>query len=262
MNSEEATASTSVLEVRGMSKRFGGIQAVDNASLSVKTGEILGLVGPNGAGKSTLVHMIAGIIKPDKGEIWIDNSPVVIKGPKDSRRLGIEIVYQNLALIDTLDVASNVHLGREMLRRPSIFQWLDNAKMQAQARELVTKLGLDLEPTQVVGLLSGGQRQAVALGRAIFQQARFAIFDEPTAALGVIETRATLKVIEGFRDRALGVIVVCHDLEDIFSITDRIIAMRAGRIVGERVTEMTSPDEILELMMMGDTSGEFPTMSI
>lgn len=261
MDNEEGTAS-SVLEVRGLSKRFGGIQAVDNVSLKTETGEIVGLVGPNGAGKSTLMHMIAGIIKPDEGEILIDNSPVVIKGPKDSRRLGIEIVYQNLALIDTLDVASNVHLGREMLRRPSIFQWLDNAKMQAQARELVTKLGLDLEPTQVVGLLSGGQRQAVALGRAIFQQARFAIFDEPTAALGVIETRATLKVIEGFRDRGLGVIVVSHDLEDVFSITDRIIAMRAGRVVGERGTKMTSVDEIVELMTRGGVAGEFPTMSI
>jgi len=262
MNSEEATASTSVLELRGMSKRFGGIQAVDNVSLKTETGEIVGLVGPNGAGKSTLMHMIAGIIKPDEGEILIDNSPVVIKGPRDSRQLGIEIVYQNLALIDTLDVASNIHLGREMLHRPSIFQWLDNAKMQAEARELLTRLALDLDPTQLVGLLSGGQRQAVALGRAIFHRARFAIFDEPTAALGVIETRATLKVIDGFRDRGLGVIVVSHALEDIFHVTDRIITMRSGRIVGERATEMTSPDEILELMMMGDAAGEFPTMSI
>jgi ABC-type sugar transport system ATPase subunit len=134
--------------------------------------------------------------------------------------------------------------------------------MQAEARELLTGLALELDPTQPVGLLSGGQRQAVALGRAIFHQARFAIFDEPTAALGVIETRATLKVIEGFRDRGLGVIVVSHALADIFRVTDRIITMRAGRVVGKLATEMTSPDEILELMMKGDNSDELPAMSI
>jgi len=260
MNEERTTSS--VLEVRGLSKRFGGMQAVDNVSFRAESGEIVGLVGPNGAGKSTLMHIMAGIVRPDKGEILIDHSPVVIKGPRDSRRLGIEIVYQNLALIDTLDIASNIHLGRELFRPPTIFQWLDDAKMQAEARELLTGLALDLDPKQLVGLLSGGQRQAVALGRAIFHQARFAIFDEPTAALGVIETRATLKTMKGFRDRGVGVIVVSHALEDVFSITDRIITMRAGRVVGERATKMTSPEEILELMMMGDTSGEFPTMSV
>ena len=254
-NSTEASAN-SLLEIRGISKSFGSIKAVDNVSLKVRTGEIVAVVGPNGAGKSTVMHAISGVIRPDQGTILIDDSPVEIKGPKDSRQLGIEIVYQNLALINTLSVAGNIHLGREIIKGPSILQWLDTEEMRATSRKLVTQLKLNLDPAQPVEGLSGGQRQAVALARAILHQARFAVFDEPTAALGVIETRATLKVIEDFRNHGLGVIVVSHNMEDIFSITDRIVAMRAGRIVGERATETTSPDEIVALMMGGDAESE------
>ena len=254
-NSIEASAN-SLLEIRGISKSFGSIKAVDNVSLKVRTGEIVAVVGPNGAGKSTVMHTLSGVIRPDQGTILIDDSPVEIKGPKDSRQLGIEIVYQNLALINTLSVAGNIHLGREITKGPSILQWLDTEEMRVTSRKLVTQLKLNLDPAQPVEGLSGGQRQAVALARAIFHQARFAVFDEPTAALGVIETRATLKIIEDFRDHGLGVIVVSHNLEDIFSITDRIVAMRAGRIVGERATEKTSPDEIVALMMGGDAESE------
>lgn len=254
-NSTEASAN-SLLEIRGISKSFGSIKAVDNVSLKVRTGEIVAVVGPNGAGKSTVMHTLSGVIRPDQGTILIDDSPVEIKGPKDSRQLGIEIVYQNLALINTLSVAGNIHLGREITKGPSILQWLDTEEMRVTSRKLVTQLKLNLDPAQPVEGLSGGQRQAVALARAIFHQARFAVFDEPTAALGVIETRATLKIIEDFRDHGLGVIVVSHNLEDIFSITDRIVAMRAGRIVGERATEKTSPDEIVALMMGGDAESE------
>ena len=254
-NKEEASVNN-ILEIRGMSKSFGSIKAVDNVSLKVKTGEIVAVVGPNGAGKSTVMHTLSGVIRPDQGAILIDDSPVKIRGPKDSRQLGIEIVYQNLALINTLSVASNIHLGREILRGPSFLSWLDTDEMQTTSRRLITQLKLNLDPAQPVEGLSGGQRQAVALARAIFHQARFAVFDEPTAALGVIETRATLKVIEDFRDHGLGVIVVSHNLEDVFSITDRIVAMRAGRGVGERLTKMTSPDEIVGLMLGGDVDGE------
>lgn len=251
MNDNDGKTNSPCLEVQGISKRFGGIQALDDASLSVFPREIVGLVGANGAGKSTLINILAGVTKADGGEIRVDNAAVAINDPIDARRLGIEIVYQNLALIETLDIASNIHLGRELLQRPRLFQWLNEARMQAQAQELLSSIGLNLNPKQLVRTLSGGQRQAVALARAIFFQAKIVLLDEPTAALGVAETLATLEVIKQFREHGLGVMVVSHDLEDIFRITDRIVVMRAGRVVGVRSTAATSSAEIVNLITMG-----------
>ena len=239
------------LEVQGVSKRCGGIQALDDVSLSVYPHEIVGLVGANGAGKSTLVNILAGVIKADVGEIYVDDAKVAINDPIDARRLGLEIVYQNLALIETLDIASNIHLGRELLQRPRLFQWLDEGRMRAHAQELLASIGLDLNPKQLVRTLSGGQRQAVALARAIFFQAKIVLLDEPTAALGVAETQATLEIIQQFRDHGHGVMVVSHNREDIFRITDRIVVMRAGRVVGVRSTRTTTSSEIVNLITMG-----------
>jgi ABC-type sugar transport system ATPase subunit len=239
------------LEVRSISKRFGGIQALEEVSLSVFPREIVGLVGANGAGKSTLINILAGVTKADSGEIYVDNAKVAINDPIDARRLGLEIVYQNLALIETLDIASNIHLGRELVQRPRLFQWLDEGQMRAQAQELLSSIGLDLNPKQLVRTLSGGQRQAVALARAIFFQAKIVLLDEPTAALGVAETQATLEIIQQFRDHGHGVMVVSHNLEDIFRITDRIVVMRAGRVVGVRSTRTTTSSEIVNLITMG-----------
>ena len=251
MTDNNGKAGSPCLEVQGISKRFGGIQALENASLSVFPHEIVGLVGANGAGKSTLINILAGVTRPDQGEIYVDNARVAINDPIDARRLGIEIVYQSLALIETLDIASNIHLGRELVQRPQIFQWLDDGTMQAQAHELLSSIGLDLNPKLRVRNLSGGQRQAVALARAIFFQAKIVLLDEPTAALGIAETLATLEIIKQFRDHGLGVMVVSHDLEDIFRITDRIVVMRAGRVVGVRTTSDTTSAEIVNLITMG-----------
>ena len=247
----DGNANSACLEVRSISKRFGGIQALEEVSLSVFPREIVGLVGANGAGKSTLINILAGVTKADSGEIYVDNAKVAINDPIDARRLGLEIVYQNLALIETLDIASNIHLGRELVQRPRLFQWLDEGQMRAQAQELLSSIGLDLNPKQLVRTLSGGQRQAVALARAIFFQAKIVLLDEPTAALGVAETQATLEIIQQFRDHGLGVVVVSHNLEDIFRITDRIAVMRAGRVVGLRSTRATTSSEIVNLITMG-----------
>jgi ABC-type sugar transport system ATPase subunit len=248
---KEGNAESACLEVRSISKRFGGIQALEEVSLSVFPREIVGLVGANGAGKSTLINILAGVTKADSGEIYVDNAKVAINDPIDARRLGLEIVYQNLALIETLDIASNIHLGRELVQRPRLFQWLDEGQMRAQAQELLSSIGLDLNPKQLVRTLSGGQRQAVALARAIFFQAKIVLLDEPTAALGVAETQATLEIIQQFRDHGHGVMVVSHNLEDIFRITDRIVVMRAGRVVGVRSTRTTTSSEIVNLITMG-----------
>ena len=247
----DGNANSACLEVRSISKRFGGIQALEEVSLSVFPREIVGLVGANGAGKSTLINILAGVTKADSGEIYVDNEKVAINDPIDARRLGLEIVYQNLALIETLDIASNIHLGRELVQRPRLFQWLDEGQMRAQAQELLSSIGLDLNPKQLVRTLSGGQRQAVALARAIFFQAKIVLLDEPTAALGVAETQATLEIIQQFREHGLGVVVVSHNLEDIFRITDRIAVMRAGRVVGLRSTRATTSSEIVNLITMG-----------
>lgn len=251
MTDNNGKAEFPCLEVRGISKRFGGIQALDDASLTVFPREIVGLVGANGAGKSTLVNILAGVTRADEGQVLVDNAPVEINDPIDARRLGIEIVYQNLALIETLDISSNIHLGRELVQRPRLFQWLNESNMQAQAKELLSGIGLDLNPKLRVRNLSGGQRQAVALARAIFFQAKIVLLDEPTAALGIAETLATLEIIEQFREHGLGVMVVSHNLEDIFRITDRIVVMRAGRVVGVRTTEKTTSAEIVNLITMG-----------
>jgi len=251
MTDNNGKAEFPCLEVQGISKRFGGIQALDDASLTVFPREIVGLVGANGAGKSTLVNILAGVTRADEGRVLVDNAPVEINDPIDARRLGIEIVYQNLALIETLDISSNIHLGRELVQRPRLFQWLNESNMQAQAKELLSGIGLDLNPKLRVRNLSGGQRQAVALARAIFFQAKIVLLDEPTAALGIAETLATLEIIEQFRDHGLGVMVVSHNLEDIFRITDRIVVMRAGRVVGVRTTKETTSAEIVNLITMG-----------
>jgi D-xylose transport system ATP-binding protein len=248
----DGNANSACLEVRSISKRYGGIQALEEVSLSVFPREIVGLVGANGAGKSTLINILAGVTKADNGEIYVDNKKVAINDPIHARRLGLEIVYQNLALIETLDIASNIHLGRELVQRPKFFQWLDESQMRTQAQELLLSIGLDLNPKQLVRTLSGGQRQAVALARAIFFQAKIVLLDEPTAALGVAETQATLEIIQQFRDHGHGVMVVSHNLEDIFRITDRIVVMRAGRVVGVRSTRTTTSSEIVNLITMGN----------
>jgi len=243
-----------VLEVIDVTKRFGGVVAVEKASLRVFSQEIVGLVGGNGAGKSTLIKMISGAVPRDEGELRIAGKTIDVRTPMDAKDHGIETVYQELALIDGLDVAANIFLGRELRRNILGVNWLDEARMRSRTRELLDRLKVNLDARKLSKELSGGQRQAVALTRAIHFEAKVILMDEPTAALGVQETSRTLDQIRRFRDHGASLLVVSHDLEDIFEITDRIVVMKSGRVVGERPTKSTTPKDIVGLMMMGDES--------
>jgi len=230
---EASTADEPLLRLRGISKRFGPVQALADVALDVGTGEVVALVGDNGAGKSTLIKAISGVEPADQGEIQFDGEPVRIIAPSDSATLGIAVVYQDLALCDNLDVAANMFLGREATRGPGVP--LDEFSMEKRARELLESLALRtlLSVRAEVGLLSGGQRQTVAVARALLGKPRMVILDEPTAALGVAQTAQVLELVEHLRGRGLGVILISHNLDDVFTVADRIVVLRLGRNAGE-----------------------------
>ena len=240
-----------LLEVSNATIRFGGVVALDRVDVRFYPGQIVALVGANGAGKSTLVSIISGAAVPDEGNIRLRGEPVRFRTPKDARAAGVETVYQGLALIDTLDVKGNIFLGREPLSRPRFLGWLSDGSMERRARILLDSLGVRLDPARMIRGLSGGQRQIVAIARLVEFEASVCILDEPTAALGVQERNAVLQVIKNFRSPERAVIVVSHDLEDIFNVSDRVIVMRNGRIVGDRPTAQTSANEIIALMTFG-----------
>ena len=246
-----SAAPAPLLEVSNATIRFGGVVALDRVEVRFYPGEIVALVGANGAGKSTLVSVISGAAVPDEGSIRLRGEPVRFRTPKDARAAGVETVYQGLALIDTLDVKGNIFLGREPLSKPRFVGWLSDGIMERRARVLLDGLGVRLDPSRMIRGLSGGQRQIVAIARLVEFEARVCILDEPTAALGVQERNAVLQVIKNFRSPERTVIVVSHDLEDIFNVSDRVIVMRNGRIVGDRPTAQTSADEIVALMTFG-----------
>jgi D-xylose transport system ATP-binding protein len=249
-----ATALGPILQVRGISKSYGGVRAVENVDLDLVPGEICALVGGNGAGKSTVVGMLSGAIRPDQGAIWIDGQSCSFQDPLDARAAGVETVFQGLSLIDTLDVAGNVFLGREVLRRPHLLRWLDESRMRSEAMALLAELQVSIDVGTPVLRLSGGQRQAVALARAIKFKAKVVILDEPTAALGLAETRATLEVVRQFRREHHAVLMVSHDLGHVFDVADRIIVMKQGQVVGIRRVAETDEAEVLNLVMLGVSS--------
>ncbi len=242
------------LEVVDVTKRFGAVKAVDGASLMVGRSQIVGLVGANGAGKSTLINILAGVTQPDSGELRIGGRPIHLGNPMDARLWGIETVYQDLALLNELDVTANIFMGRELRRRTLGVSWLAEKAMRARATELIRQLGYDFSIGSQVRFLSGGQRQAVALARALYARARVILMDEPTAALGVEETRTTLDLIQSFRQQGLSLLVVSHELEHVFTIADRIVVMKNGRVVADRSTPSTTHDEIVSLMMKGEAT--------
>ena len=252
-NRRGAAASTPILSVRGMSKRFGGVQALEGVSFDLAPGEVLALAGDNGAGKSTLIKCISGVHQPDEGEVRYKSEPVTLANPSEARRLGIETIYQDLALADNLDVGANVFLGREPEKR--VFGFLpaiDRRRMRDAAHDVLKTLEIEIPPgklTRPVRTLSGGQRQAVAIGRAIYWQAEVLIMDEPTAALGVPEQRKVRELIERLKAQQVGVIFISHNLQDIFAVSDRILVLRRGRAVGERRIDRTDHDEVVKLMV-------------
>ena len=224
-------ADAPILELKGVSKRFGAVQALAKVDFRADVGEVMALVGDNGAGKSTLIKGIAGIYPFDEGEIWFDGNKVNIHSPRDVADLGIEIVYQDLALADNLDVVANMFLGREMIRSP--FR-LDEASMeQACLRTLDSLSVTTLRSVRLaVAGLSGGQRQAVAVAKAVMWNSKVVILDEPTAALGVAQTRQVLDLVRRLAEKGLAVILISHNLHDIFEVSDRITVLRLGQTGG------------------------------
>ena len=236
------TTSQPVLELRGVSKRFGAVQALTGVDLSVHSGEVVALVGDNGAGKSTLVKAIAGVNQPDEGQIVWEGGAVDIRGPHDAQKLGIATVYQDLALADNLDVVGNLFLGSE-IRRAGI---LDEIAMEGRSRELLQTLSIRIPSVRIpVASLSGGQRQTVAIARSLIGDPKVVLLDEPTAALGVEQTAQVLDLVERLRDRNLGVILISHNMEDVMAVADTVAVLRLGRNNGVFERRRTNQEEII-----------------
>ncbi len=241
-----------LLEARNIYKRFGGVHALENVTFRLDAGEVVALAGDNGAGKSTLIKIISGVFPPDEGELRYQGEPVALGNPQDARRRGIETIYQDLALADNLDVGANIFLGREPMRRVFGVPVMDRRRMRAEAAHALEALDIGLDRLdRPVRALSGGQRQCIAIGRAIHWNARVLIMDEPTAALGVPEQRRVIALIRSLKLSGVGVIFISHNLADIFDVSDRIVVLRRGVNVGERPTREANADEIVRLMVGG-----------
>ena len=241
---------TPLLEIRGLSKTFGSVQALTDVDFQVREGEVMALVGDNGAGKSTLIKCIAGIHGFDEGQILWDGEPVTIHGPKDVARLGIEVVYQDLALCDNLDVVQNMYLGRE------VRDWLHRLNepvMERSTAETLSSLAVTTIRSirQPVASLSGGQRQSVAVAKAVQWNSRLVILDEPTAALGVAQTRQVLELVSRLADQGLAVVLISHNLHDIFEVATRITVLRLGRDVGVYERATTTQQEVVQAITAG-----------
>jgi D-xylose transport system ATP-binding protein len=241
---------TPLLELRGVSKSFGSVQALTDVDLEVRRGEVMALVGDNGAGKSTLIKCVAGIHPMDEGEIFFDGEPVTIHSPKEAAKLGIEVVYQDLALCDNLDVVQNMYLGRE---ERDWFQRLKEPPMEAHTAETLKSLAVTTIKSirQPVATLSGGQRQSVAVARAVMWNSRLVILDEPTAALGVSQTEQVLALVKRLAEQGLAVILISHNLHDVFEVATRITVLRLGRVVGVYERSMTNEDEVVHAITAG-----------
>ncbi|HVU69056.1 MAG TPA: ATP-binding cassette domain-containing protein [Ktedonobacteraceae bacterium] len=247
----EPAATTPVLQVKQLARHFGGLVAVNQVSLEIWPGEVVGLLGDNGAGKSTLIKLISGVYRPDGGQILFENQEVVFTSPLDARNRGIETIYQDLALCENLDAVSNIFLGRERTRRRlGLLRELDRNAMLKETRQLLERLDIRIpDLLKPIRNLSGGQRQAVAIARAIYWNARLMIMDEPTAALGVIEQQKVLQLVRTLREQGVPVILISHNMQDVFAVADRAIVMRRGQKVGEVLVKNSSSDEIVRLMV-------------
>jgi D-xylose transport system ATP-binding protein len=243
-------ADTPLLEAVGISKAFGPVQALYQVDFEVRRGEVMALVGDNGAGKSTLIKGIAGIYPFDEGQVRFEGQPVRIHGPRDAAKLGIEVVYQDLALADNLDVVGNMFLGRERLRYRLT---LDESSMEGSTRETLRSLSVTTlrSVRQLVAGLSGGQRQAVAVAKAVMWNSKLVILDEPTAALGVAQTRQVLDLVRRLAERDLGVVLISHNLHDVFEAADRITVLRLGQRVAQFVRADTNQQEVVHAITAG-----------
>ena len=240
-----------ILQVKDLYKRFGGLVAVDHVSLDIYPGEVIGILGDNGAGKSTLIKMISGAYKPDGGQILLNGEVVSFSTPLEARRRGIETIYQDLALCENLDASANIFLGRERMRHQlGIFRVLDRPYMLRESRQVLDQLDIRIpELRNPIRQLSGGQRQAVSIARAVYWNAYLMIMDEPTAALGVPEQLKVLELIRTLRNQGVPVILISHNMQDVFAVADRVIVMRRGSKSGERKVSETNENEVVGLMV-------------
>ena len=242
-------ARTPLVEMKNIRVAFGGVHAVEDVTIDLHAGEVMGLVGGNGAGKSTLMRALSGAHQPDSGEIWIDGQEASISNPRDAKAYGIETIYQTLALADNIDAAGNVFLGRELVDRTGT---LDDSAMEAATRKVMHRLNPNFRNFKApVKSLSGGQRQAVAIARPVHFNARILIMDEPTAALGPAETEQVRGLIRQLKQEGIGIFLVSHDIHDVFDLSDRISVMYHGRIVGTVKKDDVSIDEVLGMIILG-----------
>ncbi|MBF6595742.1 MAG: sugar ABC transporter ATP-binding protein [Thermaceae bacterium] len=242
--------------MNNISLRFGGNQALNDVSVSLYPGEVVGLLGHNGAGKSTLIKVLSGAYQADSGQILVEGQEVQIKTPQDSQRYGIETIYQNLALADNLDAVANVFLGREKVRGAV----LDEDVMELESRTILDRLRIRIPSLRVpVANMSGGQRQSVAIGRAIYFKAKCLIMDEPTAALGPEETRKVGELVKALKAEGVGIFLISHDLHDVFDLADRITVMKNGKVVGTVNTPEVSHDDVLGMIIGGVMPKHLPS---
>jgi simple sugar transport system ATP-binding protein len=247
-----------LLEVKNITKRFGGLTAVDNMDMEVFPGEVVGLLGDNGAGKSTLIKVISGVYHADAGTIFFEGKEVRIDNPMHALRIGIETLYQDLALAENLNVYANIFLGREKLKRfLGLINVLDHDYMLNESKKVLDRLEIEVPSLKnQIRTLSGGQRQAVAISRSIYWNAKFLILDEPTAALGVAEQKNVLNLVKTLSSQGVPVIIISHQLHDVFSVATRLVIMRRGKKVAERITKDTTTDEIVGLIV-GSLPGDY-----
>jgi simple sugar transport system ATP-binding protein len=237
-----------VLELNNISRHFGAIHAVNEVSLSIEPGEVVGLMGDNGAGKSTLVKMIAGNFLPTSGSMKMDGKEIVLHRPVEARRHGIEIVHQDLALCNNLTAAANVFLGRERRIGVGPFSVLDYQGMYRRAGELFQELKSETRPRDIISKMSGGQRQAVAIARTMLSEAKIVLMDEPTAAISVRQVAEVLNHIRQLRDKGIAIVLISHRMPDVFSVGDRVVVLRRGRKVADKKIAQSSPEEVTGLI--------------
>jgi D-xylose transport system ATP-binding protein len=243
------TKGTPLVEMRDISISFGGIKAVDRVTIDLHPGEVVGLLGHNGAGKSTLIKCLSGAYQADAGQIFIDGKPVTIENPRDARAQNIETIYQTLALADNLDAASNLFLGREII---SPLGFVNDSKMEAETRKIMHRLNPNFKKFNVpVSALSGGQRQSVAIARAVYFNARILIMDEPTAALGPQETEMVSELIQELKKQGLGIFLIEHDIHNVMKLCDRASVMKNGQLVGTVNVDEVTDEDILSMIILG-----------
>jgi D-xylose transport system ATP-binding protein len=253
-----------VLVLKGVTKRFGAVQALDDVDLEIYPGEVVALVGDNGAGKSTLVKIISGIYNPDEAAFFFDRRPVSLSSPQQATKLGIATVYQDLALCDNLDVVANLFLGHEIIRRPLgvVTRALDEAKMEQRSHEMLSNLAVTIPSVRSeVGTLSGGQRQQVAVARSLLGEPKVVLLDEPTAALGVAQTAQVLALVKRLKEQGLGVMMISHNLADVFEVADRAVVLRLGRLAGAFDLKTATQDQVVAAItgaQLGQRGPEVP----